>query len=127
LRPDPLKAFADREALLPERGHAGDRDLSMRARAGRSRRSADRNMSLPVALDLGEHAVLVVEHEAGESVTLGQAIDERAKPDALHGAAHPDPQPFRPAEKVATMVGMTASRQSRDRAHGRRGAPSIQA
>jgi hypothetical protein len=43
------------------------------------------------AFDFRQDAVLVVEHETGKPVALGQAINERPKPDALDGAAALDP------------------------------------
>ena len=71
------------------------RTASIAASGGASSRepaqeAVDRGLA---ALDLEQHAALVVEHEARQVELRGQAVHERAEADPLDRPLHPRPDP----------------------------------
>ena len=84
--PSTCCASSWRRAARERRGaHAVDRGQRRRLAGQAPKEALDRR---GVALDLQEHAVRVVAHEAAQPELLGQPEDVRPEPDALDGALH---------------------------------------
>ena len=61
------------------------------------------------ALDLDQHAPLVVEHEARELELGRQAIDERAEAHPLHRPLDPRPDPSHPTRWQSTWYALACA------------------
>ena len=83
-------ALEDAEAALPggRQPRPGDRLDAGQRRCFRRQPGHEALDGLALALDVEQHAALVVEHVAGEPLLAGQPVDVGAKADALDHALH---------------------------------------
>ena len=92
----PRRARDHAKVALPA-GRYGDHldriDVRERGRLTPKRSGEAGNDIEVVALHLDEHALRVVAHEPAETTTARDAVDRRAKADALHRSANADGAP----------------------------------